>query len=45
LDRVTQDNSASAEELSSASEELSAQAQGIREQVGELIHLIDGQKG
>ena len=42
MDKVTQQNAASAEESASASEELSAQAQTTRSLVQELIRLVRG---
>ncbi len=42
MDQVTQHNAANAEESSSASEELSSQAQTLNAMVAELVTLIDG---
>ncbi len=42
MDKVTQSGAANAEETASASEELSAQAQMMRESVGHLRHLVGG---
>ena len=44
MDRVTQQNAASAEESASASEELSAQAQTLRGIVDDLGGVVDGRK-
>lgn len=41
MDKVTQSNSASAEETASAAEELSAQAETVQESVRTLQHLVD----
>ena len=43
MDKVTQDNAASAEESAAAAEELSAQAQSLKGAVSELLCLVDGQ--
>ncbi len=40
MDKVTQSNAAAAEESASASEELNAQAQTLRDAVGELLALV-----
>jgi methyl-accepting chemotaxis protein len=45
VDKVTQQNAASAEESASASEEMSAQAEQMRAIVGELGTLVDGMRG
>jgi methyl-accepting chemotaxis protein len=45
VDRVTQQNAASAEESASASEEMSAQAEQMRAMVGELGLLVGGANG
>ena len=45
MDKVTQSNAANAEESASASEELNAQAEMLREAVGNLLRLVDGNKG
>ena len=42
MDKVTQQNAANAEESASASEELSAQAQSMKQVVAELITLVGG---
>ena len=42
MDKVTQQNAANAEESASASEELSAQAEGMNSIVGDLINLVGG---
>lgn len=44
MDRVTQQNAATAEESASAAEELNAQAEQMRSYVGELAGLIEGIK-
>jgi methyl-accepting chemotaxis protein len=44
MDKVTQGNAASAEESASAAEELSAQAESMKESVAELLKLV-GSKG
>jgi len=44
MDKVTQNNTANAEESAAAAEELSAQAQVMKESVNELLLLIDGAK-
>ncbi len=45
MDKLTQTNAANAEESASASEELSAQAGELKDMVGTLIRLVDGQAG
>lgn len=45
MDKVTQSNAASAEESASASEELNAQANSMKEAVEELVHLVGGSAG
>ncbi len=45
MDKVTQSNAASAEESSSAAEEMRAQAGTLRRAVGELLTLVDGHCG
>src|SRR5581483_11682703 len=45
MDKVTQSNAASAEESSSAAEEMRAQAGTLRRAVGELLTLVDGDCG
>ncbi|MDR3212007.1 MAG: methyl-accepting chemotaxis protein [Planctomycetota bacterium] len=42
MDKVTQQNAASAEESASASEQLSAQAESLKAIVGELVVLVSG---
>ncbi len=42
MDKVTQQNAASAEEAASASEELNAQAEQVRELVDKLVKIIKG---
>jgi methyl-accepting chemotaxis protein len=42
MDKVTQQNAANAEESASASEELSAQAESMKEIVGQLVALVGG---
>jgi methyl-accepting chemotaxis protein len=44
MDKVTQSNAANAEESASAAEELNAQAEVLREAVGELLKLVNGNK-
>ncbi len=44
MDKVTQLNSANAEEMSSSSEELSGQAQSIRHMVDQLVLILEGEK-
>ena len=44
MDKVTQDNAASAEESAAAAEELSAQAESLKGAVLELLRLVDGQQ-
>ena len=43
MDKVTQSNAANAEESASASEELNAQAEALKEAVVELLRLVDGE--
>ncbi len=45
MDKVVQQNAASAEENASASEEMAAQAKRMKEIIGELVALIGGRKG
>jgi methyl-accepting chemotaxis protein len=45
MDKVTQSNAAGAEETASASEELNAQAEIMRDSVRSLQQLVDGSKG
>ena len=45
MEEVTQGNAANAEESASASEELSAQAESMREIVGQLNKLVTGKEG
>ena len=42
MDKVTQSNAANAEESASASEELSAQAEAMKEAVSDLLRLVNG---
>jgi len=42
MDKVTQGNAATAEESASAAEELNAQAECMKESVGELLRLVGG---
>jgi len=42
MDQVTQSNAASAEECASASEELSAQAENMKEAVADLLAIVEG---
>ena len=42
MDKVTQQNAANAEESASASEELSAQAESMKDAVGQLVALVGG---
>ena len=42
MDKVTQSNAANAEESAAAAEELNAQADVMRQVVGELVRLVDG---
>lgn len=44
MDQVTQTNAANAEESASASEELSSQAGGLNQMVGELMALVGGEQ-
>ncbi len=44
MDKVTQQNAANAEESASASEELSAQAEGMNRIVGDLTALVGGNR-
>jgi methyl-accepting chemotaxis protein len=44
MDKVTQSNAASAEETASASEELNAQAEALKEAVSKLVALVEGSK-
>jgi methyl-accepting chemotaxis protein len=45
MDKVTQSNAANAEESAAAAEELNAQAEAMKESVGELLHLVGGGTG
>jgi methyl-accepting chemotaxis protein len=45
MDRVVQQNASNAEESASASEEMNAQAQQMKEFIGELKSLVDGSRG
>jgi len=44
MDKVIQQNAANAEESASASEEMNAQSEQLREYVGDLVALINGRK-
>ena len=44
MDNVVQQNAASAEESASASEEMNAQAEQLRDYVGELVQLVTGKR-
>jgi len=44
MDKVVQENAANAEESASASEEMNAQAEQLRDYVGDLVQLITGKK-
>ncbi|MCP3872684.1 MAG: methyl-accepting chemotaxis protein [Desulfobacteraceae bacterium] len=44
MDRVVQQNAANAEESASASEEMNAQAEQLKEYVGDLVMLVTGKK-
>ena len=44
MDQVTQQNASNAEESASASEELSAQAEGMKDIVGDIIQVVRGAK-
>ena len=44
MDKVTQQNAASAEECASASEELSAQAETLKGIVGDMVALVTGSR-
>jgi methyl-accepting chemotaxis protein len=44
MDKVVQQNAATAEESASASEEMNAQAEQLRDYVGELVQLITGKR-
>jgi len=45
IDKVTQDNAASAEESASAAEQLSAQTESLRDAVADLLVLVNGSSG
>ena len=45
MDKVTQNNAANAEESASASEEMRAQAEQMKDVVGDLRALVDGSGG
>ena len=45
MDKVTQNNAANAEESASASEEMRAQAEKMKDVVGDLRALVDGSGG
>jgi hypothetical protein len=42
MDKITQSNAASAEESAAAAQELNAQAETMKQSVGELLQLVDG---
>jgi methyl-accepting chemotaxis protein len=42
MDKVVQQNAANAEESASASEEMNAQAEQLRDYAGELVLLVTG---
>ncbi len=44
MDKVVQQNAANAEESASASEEMNAQAEQLRDYVGDLVELVTGKK-
>ena len=44
IDKITQENAASAEESAAAAEELNAQSQGMRATVDSLLRLVGGQQ-
>ena len=44
MDKVVQQNAANAEESASASEEMNAQAEQLKDYVGDLITLVTGSK-
>jgi len=44
MDKVVQQNAANAEESASASEEMNAQAEQLRDYVGDLVQLVSGKK-
>ncbi len=45
MDKIVQQNAANAEESASASEEMNAQAEQLKEYVGDLVALISGKRG
>jgi methyl-accepting chemotaxis protein len=45
MDKVTQQNAATAEESASASEEMNAQAEQMKAMVGELVQVVSGAEG
>jgi len=45
MDKVVQQNAANAEESASASEELNAQAEQLKDYVGDLVALVTGKRG
>jgi methyl-accepting chemotaxis protein len=45
MDKVVQQNAANAEESASASEEMNAQAEQLKEYVGNLVALVTGKRG
>jgi len=44
MDKVVQQNAANAEESASASEEMNAQAEQLKDYVGDLVQLVTGKK-
>jgi len=45
MDKVVQENAANAEEAASASEEMNAQAEQMKDFVGELVSWVSGRNG
>jgi methyl-accepting chemotaxis protein len=44
MDQVTQNNAANAEESAASSQELNAQAEVLRQSIGELVQLVEGKR-
>jgi len=44
MDKIVQQNAANAEESASASEEMNAQAEQLKDYVGELVQLVTGKR-
>ncbi len=44
MDKITQQNAAQAEESASAAEQLNAQAETLRDAIGQLLTLVDGRR-